>query len=149
MFISIAAIHSNQGKSMAQLTSVLPGRIRLEAPVLIGRLHLCREFERRISATNGILEVVANQRTGRILVRFDERSLDRFKLTEQLEETLTVCKAQPEQMLLYNQEPSRGNGGSESSKLLSGPVLLDFFAHMLLPKPFDFIIPTAVASIWK
>ncbi len=56
--------------------SVLPGRIRFENWCLIGKAHVCEYLQQRIGEIAGVIETSANQRTGRVLVWYDEKHIE-------------------------------------------------------------------------
>lgn len=127
--------------------SILPGRIRLETPFLAGRPEECGRLERRLTALDGVREVSANFRTGRILVRFDEETVQREELLRQfaqllsgLEQEDAVGTARPG--TAADKGPARGGLSSKVARHL----LWDAVAHSLLPGPFALLVPTAVAA---
>lgn len=128
--------------------SILPGRIRWEIPLLAGRAECCRFLEERVMAIPGVLEASANQRTGRILVRFDEKTVAPQALSEQLERLTRDCKAFCVVAPLPEAHCSlaRAKESVRSAQLshITGDLLLNTLVHAVLPAPLDFILPTAV-----
>jgi hypothetical protein len=128
--------------------SILPGRIRWEIPLLTGRAECCRYLEERVMTIQGVLDVSANQRTGRILIQFDEKTVTSSALTKHLEELTKDCKARcaetalPEAYCSLAKTKKAVRSGQFSH--LTGDLLLNTLVHAVLPAPLDFILPTAV-----
>lgn len=122
--------------------SILPGRIRIETPLLMGRRDVTRNFEQRILETPGTREVSVNHRTGRILVRFDEAVVGRESLYGCISETLEALKAGD----LPPGDPGRGGerkdeAAASATTRGARSLFLDLAVHALLPKPFDILVP--------
>ncbi|HJW87102.1 MAG TPA: hypothetical protein VJ440_10755 [Candidatus Brocadiaceae bacterium] len=56
--------------------SIVPGRLRFENWCLIGKAHVCECLQQRIGEIAGVIETSANQRTGRVLVWYDDKHID-------------------------------------------------------------------------
>jgi len=56
--------------------SIVPGRLRFENWCLIGKAHVCECLQQRIDEIAGVIETSANQRTGRVLVWYDDKHID-------------------------------------------------------------------------
>jgi hypothetical protein len=123
--------------------SILPGRIRIESPLVTGRREITRSFEQRILETPGTLEVSVNHRTGRILVRYDETVVSRDLLCKRISAALDALRCGDLPL------PPQQNGDTSAREDRDTPapsnhtrnILLDVAAHVLLPKPFDLLVP--------
>jgi hypothetical protein len=122
--------------------SILPGRIRLESPQLLGRPEECRRLHRRLAALAGVREVAVNFRTGRILVRFDEGSVRREELLPQITQLLAgvgQAEAEPVAQAGAAGRPAPARGGFSSQ--VARQLLLDAVTHALLPGPLHLLVP--------
>jgi len=122
--------------------SVLPGRIRFESPDIIGKFKASEYLAKEIEKLDGVLEVLVNHRTGRILVKFNESLADRITMTKDIKE---ILKNMPDEQLksgLYDIQKTAGAG-------LFKHALIDAVAHALLPKPLNIILPLAINTIKK
>lgn len=128
--------------------SILPGRIRFEAYFLKGQGELCRFLEQEVAAIEGVFEVEANRRTGRILVKFDEEVLCQDILISRLEQMLATCKVCPN---LKAELPGRYGASSEESEGVTSSLpcqlLVDLAMNALMPRPLDLILPAALALL--
>ncbi|MCL4501255.1 MAG: hypothetical protein M1438_05290 [Deltaproteobacteria bacterium] len=128
--------------------SILPGRIRFESYLLKGQRALCRFLEQEVAAIEGVFEVEANRRTGRILVKFDEEVLNQDILINRLEKMLATCKECPN---LQAEPPGRcGESGEKSEGITSSlpcQLLVDLAVNALMPRPLDLILPAALALL--
>lgn len=122
--------------------SVLPGRVRFESRSLVGSLEKCLHLEERICALAGITEASANHRTGRVLVRFDERLVSRGALERQVNQALLTLETaeSPQGPLPSRRKPSR-----DAATTGTGNFLMEVALHAFLPAPFDLLLPAAAA----
>jgi len=122
--------------------SILPGRIRLDAPQLLGRPEECRRLDRRLAALDGVREVAVNSRTGRILVRFDEVAVRREELLPRIDQLIAEVdqkEAEPAVQLGASEKPAPAKTGLSSQ--VARHLLLDAVAHTLLPGPLQLLVP--------
>ncbi|BCS53186.1 HMA2 domain-containing protein [Geobacter sp. SVR] len=120
--------------------SILPGRIRIESTLVAGRRDIIRSFEQRIMETPGTLEVSVNHRTGRILVRYDEAVVSRDLLCETISAALEALRF-GELPLPPHPDHSGSRDREPAAAKHTRNILLDMAAHVLLPKPFDLLVP--------
>jgi len=120
--------------------SVLPGRIRLESPDIIGKCKASEYLAEEIERLNGVVEASVNYRTGSILIRFNEDLTNRMTLTQNIKE---ILKNVPEERLKFPLHRKRDLAGTGLLK----HVLLDAVVHTLLPKPFNILLPLAINNI--
>ncbi|MDN3514355.1 MAG: hypothetical protein NG747_08150 [Candidatus Brocadia sp.] len=122
--------------------SILPGRIRFESQYLVGKPHVCEYLKEGIeNYFGGITEVTANQKTGRILVKFDERQIDRKTLTQTIN-----------QIMKEGLEKAAGGWRFLAEEKKSKPpvtrhtlhALTDVIAHAILPMPLNALIPMVI-----
>jgi len=130
--------------------SILPGRIRFESPLLVGREKCCRLLEHRASAVEGVVDISANHRTGRIRILFDERTLSYEALAARIKEELAGCTACDAAAALQAHTCAPGRcpkttGETSSHPAISRDLIWDALAHALLPSPFDQILPSAMS----
>jgi hypothetical protein len=96
----------------------------------------------------GVLNASASQRTGRILVQFDEKTVTSTALTGYLEELTSDCKAYCADTALpeacCNLAKTRETLRSGKFSRLTADLLLNTLVHAVLPAPLDMILPTAV-----
>lgn len=126
--------------------SILPGRIRLEAPLLVGRPEECRRLDRRLMALAGVREVAVNFRTGRILVRFDEAAVRREELLPRIAQLLAGVdreEAEPAVQPGASVKPPSARAGLSSQ--VARHLLLDAVTHTLLPGPLHLLVPAMAA----
>lgn len=122
--------------------SILPGRMRLESQELVGKPHVCRYLQKHIiHYMNGLTEVTVNHITGRILVRFDERQIDRQDLTQRIRRIM-------HEALENVSEDGQSLAGEENAMSLTTRSALhaitDMVAHAIFPKPLNTLIPMAI-----
>jgi len=125
--------------------SILPGRIRFESRYLVGKPHLCRYLQERIiSYLKGLTEVTVNHRTGRILVGFDENQIDRQTLTQHINQIIKEGEERTTDGRLLSVE-------KKNSKIFltttAKHALMDVFAHVVLPKPLNVLVPIALNAV--
>lgn len=123
--------------------SVLPGRIRYECASLLGRKELSHSLQRELASIVGVTMVLANHRTGRILIRFDEEAVSQEVIAAGIKDVLSsrsAGKASPR----CGSADSMGETGGTPPKF-AGQWLVGLMAHILLPKPLDLLLPSAVA----
>jgi hypothetical protein len=114
----------------------------------VGREELCRFIEGEFGAIEGVLEVCANPRTGRVLVKFDERIVSQKTLAEQAAKMALSSKrerndnAQPRR---WSGERMSGKGGFAPHPV--GRLLFDLLMEALLPKALNLVLPAAVAVL--
>lgn len=126
--------------------SILPGRIRLEAPLLVGRAEECRRLDRRLAALDGVREVAVNSRTGRILVRFDEAAVRREEFLQRIAQLLAGVdreEAEPAVQPGASGKPAPVRAGLSSQ--VARHLLVDAVAHTLLPGPLHLLVPAMAA----
>lgn len=133
--------------------SILPGRIRYENTYLMGKMYACRYLQECIiSYLKGLVEVIVNHRTGRILVRFDEKQIDRQALIQYIDRTIQECKD-------CEDHESRVTKGSLFAEKAGSRVpfinianiakhpLVEAVAYAFLPKPLNMLVPIAIKGI--
>jgi hypothetical protein len=128
-------------KTMAPL-SILPGRIRFESQYLIGKPHICGYLKESIvNYFGGVTEVTANHKTGRILVRFDERQIDRQALTQYINQVMKegAERAANNWQFLTEEKNSRPPVARHALHALA-----DVITHAILPMPLNALIPMAI-----
>ncbi len=128
--------------------SILPGRIRFESRSLIGKHEQCLQLEQLLRSWSEVQDVLANHRTGRVLVRFDEEAISREDLTKEISELLATGKCfrqapEPATSALSQDQPAR----PVRSGHLTRHLLRDMVAHAILPAPLDLLVPTALAAL--
>lgn len=121
--------------------SVLPGRMRFENSLLVGRVEECRHLEDLLLARHGIQEISVNSRTGRILIRFDEDIISRAVIETELGNALRAAQAAGErgELSVYS------NTATVPSST-AGHVILEMVLHAILPAPLDILIPAAATA---
>lgn len=125
--------------------SVLPGRLRFEANSLVGNSDACLLLEDSISSVQGVSEVAASHRTGRILVRFDESRVTRCEIEAQLGEALRAVALQKERGPEFPRvRRSAASSGASSSGV--GHFVMEMALHAFLPAPLDLLLPTAATA---
>lgn len=131
--------------------SVLPGRIRFGSPSLVGREEFCQFIEGEFASIEGVLEVCANRRTGRVLVKFDERIVSQEAVAEQVAKMALSCysdsnmNAEPRQGIGEHGEQRSGKGALVPHPV--GRLLFDLILDAFLPKGLNLLLPAAVAVL--
>ncbi|HBA88236.1 MAG TPA: hypothetical protein DCZ75_09690 [Geobacter sp.] len=125
--------------------SVLPGRLRFETNSLVGDSDGCLLLEDSISALQGVTEVAASHRTGRILVRFDETRVTRSEIETQLDEALRAAALQKERGPEFS-ELRRSAASRTASSSGVGHFVMEMALHAFLPAPLDLLLPTAATA---
>jgi hypothetical protein len=123
---------------------MLPGRLRLEIAELVNQRYRCRALKLKLLEINGVLQAEANHRTGRLLVVFDEALLGACELLLRIERILAEKVEDT-----HNEYQLRGEAGS---KILAGSLVhavLDMAGQMLIPKPFNRLLPLAANVMRK
>jgi len=125
--------------------SVLPGRLRFETSSLIGSRDGSLLLEESILSVQGVSEVSASHRTGRVLVRFDENLVTRSEIEAHLGQALQAVAVQKEGGSRFSQVrravPSRG-----ASSTGVGHFVMEMALHAFLPAPLDLLLPTAATA---
>lgn len=127
--------------------SIVPGRIRLDVPQLVGRAEECQRLERRLAALEGVREAGANVRTGRVLIRFDAELERGEPLLRQFAEVLASAQLPdtgPAAAPSGARCKAAADQGGFSSKI-ARHLLLDALSHMLLPGPLQMLVPAVSA----
>jgi len=122
--------------------SILPGRVRFEDPRLVGNETLSRHLETNIAVMAGVDLVSASHRTGRILVEFSEAQLTRDELVAHISGVFSLDVPFPDSTARKSKVP-------EKEFLLSGSILADVALHLLLPAPFDLLLPAFGSSFQR
>ncbi len=127
--------------------SILPGRIRFENRSLIGRHDQCCQLEHFLSSWAEVQKASVNPRTGRILIRYDEKSICREQLTERLGNYITPQGGALLPAIPVNvSKQSMGHNQLTHSPKPSKHFVRDMLIHAVLPSPLDLLVP-AVAAI--
>ena len=118
--------------------SVLPGRVRFESQLIIGKVMDCRYLNEGISSISGVLDSSVNHRTGRILVRFNENLVDKETLIQRIKEIMesTPHKIDALELMPYHKE--------RHSKHVLFQGLIGVVARAILPKPLNMLLPMAI-----
>lgn len=125
--------------------SILPGRVRFEDLRLIGNETLSRYLETAARRMTGVSQVSASHRTGRILVEFSEDRISRDDLANGIRELLLIDPPLTEAA----ESSATAAAMPDSPPLLSSrQILTDMALHLLLPAPFDLLLP-AVGSAFR
>lgn len=121
--------------------SYIPGRVRLESDELINQPRRCAVVAQRINALAGVSGTEINQRTGRILIRFDEAHIDCEHLLAKVAEFVSAAEA-------AEQCEEAGLTGGKSSvtnkKQVFSHLAVDLASHVLLPGPLGVLFPFAM-----
>lgn len=126
------------------LLSTLPGRIRFESKHLIGKLHICRQMQEHIKNYEiGITEVTVNHRTGRILVKFDEKQVDRRALVQYISRVIKEYRGKITKDCL----PIKTKRPKLPITEIVNHTLVEMVAHAFFPKPFNFLVPIAMKAV--
>ncbi|MBW7898103.1 hypothetical protein B188_07450 [Candidatus Brocadiaceae bacterium B188] len=124
--------------------SILPGRIRFESQYLMGKSHICRYLKESIvEYLGGLTEVTANHKTGRILVLFDERCIDRQTLTQYISRVLKECAEKAADSWQFSAEEENSKPPPARHAL---HALTDAVAHAILPMPLNALVPMAIKA---
>ena len=118
--------------------SILPGRVRFEDERLIGNKERSRHLEAEIGVLPGVKLVTATHRTGRILVEFNEMQLTHDELVARIREVLA---GEVPLMESRNQVAAVPPRPEKEPPLFSSSILADVALHLLLPGPFDLLLP--------
>ena len=118
--------------------SILPGRVRFEDKRLFGNSLRSRHLETTIAAVPGVLTISSSHRTGRILVEFNEMQLSREDLVERIKggldgevPVIETCDTSTMSPAIPGKTPA----------FFSGSMFADMALHLLLPAPFDLLLP--------
>ena len=125
--------------------SVLPGRVRFESQLIIGKVMDCRYLNEGISSISGVLDSSVNHRTGRILIRFNESIIDKEALIQRIKEIMKFMphKIDAPEFVSYHREwHSR-----DIAKHVLPQTLIDVVAHAVLPKPLNLLLPVAINAM--
>lgn len=117
--------------------SILPGRVRFEDPRLLGNKERSLHLEAEIGVLPAVKLVTATHRTGRILVEFNEMQLTHDELVARIREVL-AGEVPP---IESNQGAAASPRLDKAPPLFSGSILADVALHLLLPGPFDLLLP--------
>lgn len=126
--------------------SILPGRLRFESPLLRGRRDICQAVSGSLRQLRGVREASASFRTGRLLVTFDEHNVSRQELTSAVQgilETPGCLACPPEAPRPGEKQALQGGVSGEFGR----HILVDLVTHAILPKPFDLLLPPAMAAL--
>ncbi len=116
--------------------SILPGRVRFADGRLIGNEALSRHLETG-ACLAGISQVSASHRTGRILVEFDEQVVDRAAIARHITVMLGNGRTIPETV----GRATPGPVPDREAVFVPRRLLADVALHLLLPAPFDLLVP--------
>jgi len=118
--------------------SILPGRVRYADSRLIGNESLACHLESRICQLPGIRLVSASHRTGRVLVEFNECHVSRDDLAQRINSMLSdaPCHCRWTTGALCT-PVARG----KHSPFAPDRILADMALHLILPAPFDLLLP--------
>jgi hypothetical protein len=122
--------------------SVLPGRVRYESMLLIGRESICKRLEKQLLGLEGVISASANHRSGRLLVTFDAKCVSDTTLAERIENELRQVGLQAKRAF----DQRKRSRSAEFSPQLAGHLMLDVVAHIFLPKPLQLLLPVALAA---
>lgn len=119
--------------------SVLPGRVRIEIPSLVGQVYHCQYLQKGIFKISGVDEVLINPRTGRILINFDENSINAFSLTRNIKQLLNDLEFETEYIpVMPEKHDKTGIISGVSKEMLTKMVVQAIFTKLLtllLPVP--------------
>ncbi len=117
--------------------SILPGRVRFADSRLIGNESLALHLESRICLVPGVSLVSAGYRTGRILVEFNELYVGRDEIAQRINAEL-----QGDQPLVECRiAATTAATPAKDSPLSPRHILADIALHLILPAPFDLLLP--------
>lgn len=126
--------------------SVLPGRLRFELHTLVNNGEGCDVLEESLLALEGVSEVSASHRTGRVLIRFDENLVSQADIQERINcaiDTLAILKQQGRGL------PQARRGANARNDASVGHFVMEMALHAFLPAPLDLILPTAATVFRK
>ncbi len=125
--------------------SVLPGRVRFESQLIIGKIMKSRYLNEGISSINGVLDSSVNYRTGRMLIRFNENLIDKETLTQRVKEIMEFMphKADTLELVSYHRQWH----SKSITKHILPQTLIDIVAHAILPKPLNLLLPVAINAM--
>ncbi|OPY67611.1 MAG: hypothetical protein A4E57_02203 [Syntrophorhabdaceae bacterium PtaU1.Bin034] len=127
--------------------SVIPGRIRLESRQLIAKEGWCLFIENRLAETKGVTSVRTNPRTGRILVRFNEKETTDHELIAGIKDILdrmsSDFRGHGDQLTALTYAPDRARQHREASSALTDAVIT-IAGQVLIPKPLRGLVPIAL-----
>jgi len=118
--------------------SILPGRVRFEDERLVGNEKRSRHLEAKIALIPGVNHVSATHRTGRILVEFNEVQLPHDDLVVRISESLSCDIPMTEAPAKDSAAPAMP---LKKHVLTSSDLLTEMALHLLLPAPFDILLP--------
>ena len=98
--------------------------------------------EDSLLSVKGVMEASANHRTGRVLVRFDEKAINRAELDSCLRKALEAAEESTERQAGL---PPQTTGGA--GLFPTGRILMEMAVHALLPAPLDLILPAAMSML--
>lgn len=125
--------------------SILPGRVRFEDVRLTGNKERSCHLEAKIAVIPGVRLVSASHRTGRILVEFCEGQLAHDDLVARIKETLSGDIPLTDNSTREAAVPALPE---KEHPFLSRNIFADVALHLLLPAPFDLLLP-AVESAFR
>lgn len=122
--------------------SVTPGRLRFELHTLLNNCEGCDVLEDSLLCLKGVSEVSASHRTGRVLIRFDEKVVSHAEIQERIScaiDTLALLKQQG------MGQPSVRRGAAARNESSVGHFVMEMALHAFLPAPLDLLFPAATA----
>ena len=125
--------------------SVLPGRVRFESSSLIGCKERSLLLEDAVSSLNGVTEASASHRTGRVLVLFDEKLVNRGEIEAHLGQALQAVAERKERG--DRLEQARPGASSRDSSSGVGHFFMEMALHAFLPAPLDLLLPMAATGL--
>ena len=117
--------------------SNVPGRLRLQNPILLGRPVLCRQVESAVLKLSGVWRPQASHRTGTLLLVHDGQASE--SLIEDVRRALDTCCRMPiserdlSTPVVMARDPLR-----EAAKELAWHGL-----RIMLPQPWAMLLPVA------
>jgi copper chaperone CopZ len=127
--------------------SILPGRIRFENTCLVGKPHTCKYLQKKIvNYTKGVTEVTINHRTGRILIKFDEKQINRQTLSKHINCIMKECDSSEDKGAKNVLSIEEKGSKITFSHIVKHP-LVEAVAHAFLPKPLNILVPVAIKGI--
>jgi hypothetical protein len=124
--------------------SKLPGRLRFEIKELFNKKRHCGVLELKILEIKGVMETEANHRTGRLLVVFKEEVIDSHELASRIREIL-------DEMVDGRDTGYETQKAKRKDSISSGIMraVIAIAVRMLIPKPFNVLLPIAVNAMRK